>query len=84
MKTNTDRVVDYVLEHAKDLSGAKITGLAEVIKSLGGDIEPPAPNQVEENDDFNLADEQAPIDLSKIKKLQVDGREQPIKIYSNN
>jgi len=80
--TNTDRVVTYILENTKDLSAAKIKAMAEVVKSLGGEVET-APNEMPATEDPNLMDESAPIDLSKVKKVEVDGRETPLNIYKN-
>lgn len=77
--TNTDQVVKYVLQNAKSLPPEKITALATVIHALGHDI-PPEPNDVPEKDDENLADESGPIDFSKVKSVEIDGREMPIDI----
>ena len=77
---NTDRVVDYVLEHEGDLTPEKIQALAEVIKALGGEVEM-EPNKVQPYQDPNLVDEEAPLDLTKIDKIEVDGNEHPVKIY---
>ena len=80
---NTDRVVDYILKNVKELDEAKIRAMADVIKSLGGEVEQ-VPNDMPEAEvDPNLLDEEAPIDLSKIKNITVDGKDQPIKIYKN-
>ena len=80
---NTDRVVDYILKNVKELPATKIKAMSDVIKSLGGEVEV-APNVMPEAEiDPNLLDEEAPIDLTKIKNITVDGKEQPIKIYKN-
>ena len=80
--TNTDRVVELILKNTKDLPATKIKALAEVVKSLGGEIEK-APNDVPAEADPNLMDETAPIDLSKVKKIEIDGRETDLNIYKN-
>jgi hypothetical protein len=77
--SNTDDVVKYVLSNAKDLPADKISSLAKVIRALGRDI-PPEPNDVPQKDDENLADESGPIDFSKVKSVEIDGREMPIEI----
>jgi hypothetical protein len=81
--TNTDKIVQYILDHEKDLPAEKITAMSNVIKALGGEVEPPAPNEVAQVDDPNLIDEEAPLDLSRVKKIQIDGTSQPVKIYNN-
>lgn len=77
--SNTDKVTEYVLKHAKTLPASKIEALASVIKALTNERKE-APNVIPEMEDFNLSDEQAPLDLSKVKKVSVDGRTHSVNI----
>ena len=79
---NTDRVVSFILENTKELEPEKIEALANVVKSLGGEVEM-SPNDMPDEVDSNLVDESAPIDLSKVKKVEIDGRETELNIYKN-
>jgi hypothetical protein len=77
--SNTDKVVEYILGNVEKLPASKIKALAEVVDALGGEkIE--EPNKVPEMDDPNLMDEQAPLDLTKVKSIMVDGKSHKVNI----
>jgi hypothetical protein len=82
MKSNVDRVTDYVLDNAKELPAGKISALAHVIKALGTEVKE-EPNIVPDQPDFMLADEEAPLEINKINKVIVDGHTRPVNIVSN-
>jgi hypothetical protein len=78
--TNTDKMVEFVLKNTNDLPPSKIHALADVIRALGGEVEK-APNRLPVKND-PLMEEEAPIDLSEVQGLVIDGQAKPIKIYS--
>ena len=79
---NTDKVVEYILSNAKNLPASKIDALGNVVKALGGELEE-SPNTVKEVIDPNLIDQDAPLDLSQVQGIEIDGNKQDVKIYSN-
>lgn len=81
MAANTDRVVEYILQNTKDLSAAKIKSLAEVVRALGGEVEKEDNNLPIQNDPALFED--APLDLSQVTGIEVDGVPQKVKIYNN-
>jgi hypothetical protein len=82
MSANVDKVLEYVLKNTKELPADKIQALASVIKALGTEI-PEAPNSVDDTPDTTFADEQSPLDLTKITEVMIDGRKQKINIVGN-
>jgi hypothetical protein len=78
--TNTDKIVEYILKNVKDLPPDQIRAMAEVIRSLGGEIEK-IPNTIPVKNEPSLLEDDEPIDLSEVEGLVIDGQEKPIKIY---
>ena len=79
---NTDRVVDYLLKNVGKLGADKISAMATVIKSLGGEGPDPEPNSVKDEPNENTFSNARPIDFSEVEGVQFDdGEVQKVKVY---
>lgn len=70
--TNTDRIVDYILNNMKELTAPKIEALAEVIASLSDEVVK-EPNAMVNDAAVNMLDEDSTIPLTDIEKVQFEG-----------
>lgn len=79
MKTNKDRVVDYILENTTKLTPDRIRALSEVVSALSNENETiEEPNILPEEENESSLLEEQPFDLSEVQNIQID-RNSPIK-----